>query len=142
MKFLLDTNVVSEMIKTPPNAAVAAWLAAADEEALFLSVITLTEIKHGVERLAEGKRREALEAWVRESLEERFRGRIIHIDEGVAGVWAKIISKSESSGRRMSIMDGFQAACAEAHGLILVTRDEQDFQGFPGQVMNPWNFGS
>ncbi len=138
MRFLLDTNVVSELTKLQPNEAVVRWFATAEEDDLFLSVITLAEVKYGLERLEAGARRTILEQWVTEYLEARFEGRILAVDERVAQAWAKIVVPSEKLGKRMAIMDAFQAATAEVNGLALVTRDEEDFSEFPGAIVNPW----
>jgi predicted nucleic acid-binding protein len=138
LKFLLDTNVVSELTKAQPNKAVVQWLNAAEEDFLFLSAATLAEVRYGLERLEEGARRNALEKWVADFLEERFEGRILSVDELVAKVWAQVLVRSEKNGRRMAIMDAFQAACAQVHGLTLVTRDEEGFSGFHGEILNPW----
>ena len=138
MRFLLDTNVVSELTKLQPNEAVVRWFATAEEDDLFLSVITLAEVKYGLERLEAGARRTILERWVTEYLEARFEGRILAVDERVAQAWAKIVVPSEKLGKRMAIMDAFQAATAEVNGLALVTRDEEDFSEFPGAIVNPW----
>jgi len=138
LRFLLDTNVVSELTKLQPNEAVVRWFATAEEDDLFLSVITLAEVKYGLERLEAGARRTILEQWVTEYLEARFEGRILAVDERVAQAWAKIVVPSEKLGKRMAIMDAFQAATAEVNGLALVTRDEEDFSEFPGAIVNPW----
>lgn len=139
MTFLLDTNVVSELAKPQPNATVVQWLHEADEDSLFLSVITLAELRFGVERLAAGARRSRLEAWIREELAGRFEGRILTVDEGVAEMWGQVLASSEAQGRRMNLMDCFLAATARVHGLILVTRNGEDFSGFAGELLNPWN---
>lgn len=138
MRFLLDTNVVSELTKARPNDTVIRWVDGAEEDALFLSVVTLAEVRYGVERLDAGARRNALDAWVAEYLEVRFQGRILPVDEETARAWAKVLARSERSGKRMAVMDAFQAACAEVHELTLVTRDEEGFGGFRGTILNPW----
>jgi hypothetical protein len=138
LRFLLDTNVVSELTKPQPNEAVIRWVSITDEDAIFLSAVTLAEIRYGVERLEPGAKRSALEKWVAEFLLERFRGRILPIDEIVAHTWGKVLARSERLGKRMALMDAFQAACAEVHSLALVTRDDLGFNGFEGEIVNPW----
>ena len=138
MKFLLDTNVVSELTKSQPNSAVVQWLGAVEEDFLFLSAVTLAEIRYGIERLELGARRSSLEKWAAEYLEERFEDRILPVDERVARMWAKVLARSEKAGKRMALMDAFQAACAEVHSLTLVTRDVDGFNGFSGEIVNPW----
>ena len=138
MSFLLDTNVVSEWAKPRPNPGLMRWLSEADEDRLFLSVITLAEVRFGVQRLATGARRDQLDAWIREDLTERFEGRILVVDEAVAGAWGQLMAASEARGRRMNLMDCFLAATALVRGLTLVTRDADDFSGFGGAVLDPW----
>lgn len=141
MSFLLDTNVVSEWVKPQPNEGVVRWLYEADEDFLFLSVITLAELRFGVERLTPGARRSRLDGWIREELTERFEGRILPVDQGVAEVWGRMQADSAAQGRRMSQMDCFLAATAKIHGLTLVTRNREDFSGFAEELVNPWSDG-
>ena len=138
MTYLLDTNVVSEWTKPRPDPGVAAWLAAAEEDRLFLSVITLTELRRGVERLAAGNRRRRLDAWLRDALPLRFEGRILPIDGPVADHWGRVVARGESAGRPISVMDAFIAATALAHDLSLVTRNVADFRGAVKSVVSPW----
>ena len=94
MSFLLDTNVVSESTKPRPNPGVVAWLAAVDEDNVFLSVITLTELRYGVERLAQGRRRKQLDRWLQQDLPLRFEGRILPIDALVADTCGKLVART------------------------------------------------
>jgi predicted nucleic acid-binding protein len=139
MSFLLDTNVVSEWARPQPHRGVIAWLAEADEDAVFLSVVTLAELRRGVDRLPGGRRRERLEVWLRDELPLRFTGRLLGIDEGVADAWGRLVARSEASGRAISAMDGFIAATAVVHGLSLVTRNVADFRGVLPTIVNPWS---
>jgi predicted nucleic acid-binding protein len=137
--FLLDTNVVSEWAKPQPDPGVMRWLYEADEDRLFLSVITLAELRFGVERLPPGARRNRLDAWIREELAGRFEGRILAVDEAVAEMWGQVLASSEAQGRRMNLMDCFLAATAKVHRLKLVTRNSEDFSGLEREVLNPWS---
>ena len=110
MSFLLDTNVVSEWAKPRPNAGVITWLAEADEDRVFLSVMTLTELRYGVERMPAGNRRKRLDQWLRDELPLRFEGRVLSIDNAVADAWGKIVARSEAVGRPISVTDAFIAA--------------------------------
>ena len=92
MSFLLDTNVVSEWVKPRPHQGVIAWLAEADEDRVFLSVVTLAELRHGIERMAAGSRRERLDVWLREELPLRFEKRVLSIDAAVADAWQDCFS--------------------------------------------------
>src|SRR6266851_2848796 len=123
MSFLLDTNVVSEWVKPQPNPAVIAWQDEVDEDRVFLSVITLTELRYGIERLAAGKRRKRLEDWLHHELPLRFEGRILDIDGAVANACGQLLAQREAAGRPIEAMDAFIAATAEVHRLTLVTRN-------------------
>jgi len=138
MSFLLDTNAVSEWVKPRPNPGLIVWMEAADEDRVFISVISLAELSYGVERLPAGKRRNRLEEWLRHELPLRFEGRILPIDAGVAEAWGKTVSRCEAAGRPMSAMDAFLAATAEVHRLTLVTRNVSDFPLLRA-VVNPWS---
>jgi predicted nucleic acid-binding protein len=135
--FLLDTNAVSEWVKPRPNPGVIRWMESADEDRIFLSVISLAELRYGVERMAAGARRNRLEQWLRLELPLRFEGRILPVDNDVAEAWGKTVSRSEGLGRPMGAMDAFLAATAEIHGLTLVTRNVSDFPVLKA-VLNPW----
>ena len=139
MRFLLDTNVVSEWTKPRPNPGLMAWLAASDEDRVFLSVVTIAELCRGIESLASGERRKRLENWLQEDLSARFEGRILPIDTQIANVWGKIVARRESSGRPIHAMDAMLAATAEVHALVLVTRNEVDFHLTLKSVINPWS---
>ena len=138
MNFLLDTNAVSEWVKPRPNPGVIRWMEAADEDRVFLSVISLAELRYGVERLAPGARRSRLEAWLQDELPLRFEGRILPVDDNVAGAWGRALARGEALGRPMGAMDAFLAATAETHHLILVTRDVSHFPVLKN-VLNPWS---
>ena len=138
MNFLLDTNAVSEWVKPRPNPGVIRWMEAADEDRVFLSVISLAELRYGVERFAPGARRSRLEAWLQDELPLRFEGRILPVDDNVAGAWGRAVARGEALGRPMGAMDAFLAATAETHHLILVTRDVSHFPVLKN-VLNPWS---
>jgi toxin FitB len=137
MSFLLDTNAVSEWVKPRPNAGLIDWMESIDEDRVFISVISLAELRYGVERLAAGRRRSRLEEWLRHELPLRFEGRILPIDSNIAQAWGKTVFQSEASGRPIGAMDAFLAATAEVHRLTLVTRNVADFPVLKA-VLNPW----
>ncbi|MGA8153051.1 MAG: type II toxin-antitoxin system VapC family toxin [Terriglobales bacterium] len=137
MSFLLDTNAVSEWVKPRPDAGLIRWMEAADEDRIFLSVISLAELRYGVERLPAGKRRRRLEEWLGHELPLRFEGRVLPVDTEVADAWGRTVSRSQAAGRPMGVMDAFLAATAEVHRLTLVTRNVDDFVGVKS-VVNPW----
>ena len=136
--FLLDTNVISEVTRPKPNANVARWLEATDESGLFLSVLTLGEIRKGVERLRLGRRRGRLEAWLQADLPARFRGRILPIDEEIADRWGGISALAAARGRPLPVVDGLLAATALQYHLTLVTRNGSDVAGTGVTTLNPW----
>ncbi|HEY3044289.1 MAG TPA: type II toxin-antitoxin system VapC family toxin [Vicinamibacterales bacterium] len=139
MSFLLDTNVVSEWVKPRPDPHVVAWLDEVDEDRVFLSVVTLAELRHGIDRLPAGRRRERLDEWLREELPDRFESRVLAIDPAVADAWGRIVAQRERSGRPIGTMDAFVAATAEVHGLTLVTRNASDLRPSVKSVFDPWS---
>jgi predicted nucleic acid-binding protein len=138
VSFLLDTNVVSEWAKPRPEPRVVAWLAEVDEDRVFLSVVTIGELRHGIERLAAGRRRERLDEWLRDELPQRFEGRVLPIDATVADAWGSIVARRVRAGRPIGAIDAFVAATAEVHGLTLVTRNAADFRASVKTVLDPW----
>lgn len=139
MNFLLDTNLVSEWIKPRPNPGVVGWLADADEDRVFISVVTVAELRHGVERLATGQRRKRLNEWIEDELLFRFEGRILPIDVATAEEWGRIVAHREGLGRPIGTMDAFIAATAKAHKLTLATRNQTDFESSVDTIVNPWS---
>jgi len=138
MSFLLETNAVSEWVKPRPNPGLIEWMESTDEDRIFISVVSLAELRYGAERVAGGKRRSRLEEWLRDELPLRFEGRILSVDINVADAWGKIVSRAESAGRPIGAMDAFLAATAEMHGLTLVTRNVSDFP-LLNATLNPWS---
>ena len=137
MSFLLDTNAVSEWVKPRPNPGLTAWIESTDEDRIFLSVISLAEVRYGIERLSHGKRRRRLEQWLQDELPLRFEDRILPVNASVADASGKVLSRSEAAGRPMGVMDAFLAATAEVHCLTLVTRNVADFSLLKN-ILNPW----
>jgi predicted nucleic acid-binding protein len=138
VSFLLDTNVVSEWVKPRPDPGVVAWLAEADEDRVFLSVVTLAKLRQGIERLAAGARRKRLDAWLRRDLPLRFEGRILSVDAAVADAWGRLVARRETAGRPIGPMDAFFAATAQVHRLTLVTRNASDFKASVEDTIDPW----
>lgn len=138
MKFLLDTCLISELVKKEPNAVVLNWLDGCDEQSLFLSVLTPGELQKGISKLSTGARKDALQAWVEHDLVERFAGRILDLDLETALIWGKLQGEAEQKGEKLPVMDSLIAATAIAHGLIVVTRNTRDIERCQARVFNPW----
>jgi toxin FitB len=136
--FLLDTNVISELIKPKANPKVTTWIDATDEELLFLSVLTLGEIRKGVVLLPRSARRTTLEAWLSNDLPLRFSGRILNIDQEVADRWGHLSGSTSAKGAHVAVIDGLLAASAIHYNLTLVTRNVKDLTATGVPLFNPW----
>ncbi|MGH6834901.1 MAG: type II toxin-antitoxin system VapC family toxin [Methylocella sp.] len=139
MSFLVDTNVISEAAKPHPNPRVMAFLHETDEDRLFISVITLAELRLGVALKTGGRVKSALDAWLRVDLPERFSGRIVAITVAVADLWGELMADAKQRGIALHAIDGFLAATARAHSQTLVTRNVKDFAPFGLPLLNPWD---
>jgi predicted nucleic acid-binding protein len=135
---LLDTCVVSEPLRPAPDPSVVAWIDAQRLETLFLSAITVAELRAGVALLPAGKRRAGLQ----ESLETRvlplFAGRVLPFDLGCTQAYAELMTKARASGLAIASADGYIAAIAAANGLTVATRDTGPFEVARATVINPW----
>ena len=138
MKYLLDTCLISELVKKEPNPAVVNWLDEQEEQTLFLSVLTLGELQKGISKLPDGAKKDELQAWVTIDLGERFSGRVIDIDQETALCWGKLQGEAERLGEKLPVMDSLIAATAAVHGLMVVTRNVKDMERCGGRVCNPW----
>ncbi len=133
--WLVDTNVISELRRRDPDANVRAWFAQRPATELYLSVLTLGEIRKGVEALTDSGRRTVLREWLERELPVFFADRLLPIDAAVAHQWGQLLAKA---GRSLPAIDSLLAATALHHNLVLVTRNLKDFAGLPVQVLNPW----
>ena len=136
--FLLDTNTVSELVSVKPNQRVIDWMDAADENRLFLSAMTLGEIRQGVAALPQSNKRTRLETWLEVDLQTRFAGRILAVDGAVADRWEWIMAQAQVKGMTLPVVDGLIAATALHHNLTAVTRNVSDFAVVGLSVINPW----
>lgn len=136
--FLLDTNCISELVRGKPEPRVLEWIEATDESLLYLSVLTLGEIRKGVAGLPHSKRRTHLEAWLELDLQARFSGRILPIDAGVSDRWGLLAAEARRTERALSAIDGLLAATALHHYLTIVSRNVSDFAGTQVLILNPW----
>lgn len=137
-RWLLDTCVLSEYAGAKPDPRVMSWLAAADEPALGLSVLTLAELRRGALALPPSRRRSTLESWIDVALPERFSSRVLAVDKTVADLWAERQARLDRQGRPLPMFDGLIAATAAVHGYGVVTRNERDFAAFGVPILNPW----
>ena len=138
MTFLLDTCVISELVASRPNPAVVRWVDSVDEDRLFLSAITIGEIKRGIEKLDDSRRKRILQEWLETDLLIRFRDKILPLDTEVMLVWGQLVAALEKQGRRMPAIDSLIAATCLQRRLDLVTRNEGDFAYSGVIVVNPW----
>jgi toxin FitB len=138
VSFLLDTNVVSEPTKPRPNHGLLGWLASVDEGTVFISTITISELRYGIERLSAGVRRTRLDGWLRNDLLSRFEGRILPVNVEVADACGRLSARADFLGHSIEARDAFIAATAEVHGLTLVTRNVSDFSDVLKSIHSPW----
>jgi predicted nucleic acid-binding protein len=136
--FLLDTNCISEVVRGKPEPRVLEWMQAADESLLYLSVLTLGEIRKGLAWLPQSKRRTHLESWLEVELQARFSGRILPIDAAVADRWGVLAGAAKRRGISLSAIDGLLAATALQHNLTIVSRNVSDFANTQTPILNPW----
>jgi toxin FitB len=137
--FLLDTNIISELVKPKPEPKVVEWIETTDEELLFLSVLTLGEIRKGIGLLKDPARQVKLEAWVVGALPVRFADRILSIDKNIAERWGVLSAQAKATmNHNLPVIDGLLAATAQHHNLTLVTRNSDDVIGTGVPVFNPW----
>jgi len=136
--FLLDTNVLSELTRPEPDAYVVEWLDSVDESLLYLSVLTIGEIRKGITALKSGRRRSLLEAWLDTELTARFAGRMLPIDYFVADRWGRLTAEAQGRGAPMPVVDGLLAATALHHHLTIVSRNVRDFAVNGLTSLNPW----
>lgn len=137
--FLMDTNVLSEAVRTKPEPRVLDWIGATDETLLFLSVLTLGEIRKGLALLPQGKRRSHIEAWIDVEVQFRFAGRILPITSAVADRWGVLAAEAKKKCRALATIDGLLAATALEHNVTIVTRNVRDFRDTRVPLLNPWN---
>jgi toxin FitB len=138
MKYLLDTNIISELIARQPDERVVAWVDAQDPASIYLSVITIGEIQKGIVKLPASKRKETLAAWLRDDLLARFSGRILTITSDVMLRWGELTGMLEQAGKPLPAIVSLIAAITLQGGYALVTRNEDDFKDTGVILINPW----
>ncbi len=134
MSFLIDTCAISELVSPRPSGRVRDWFEAASPDSLFLSVLTLGEIRKGIEKLQDGRRRVRIAAWLETELPAWFEYRVLPVDAGIADEWGRIMARPGN----IPAVDGLIAATALRRRLTVVTRNESDFAATGVDLLNPW----
>ena len=136
-RYLLDTNILSNLVKPQPSASLMEWMAAQPDEDLFISALTVAEIRRGILEKPRGRKRDALEAWFAgpEGPQALFAGRVLAFDNKAALIWARLMAEGRAAGRPRSALDMIIAAVAGANDCVVVTDNERDFVGL--QIFNP-----
>ena len=140
MKYLLDTNVISEALHPKPDANVARWFEGTPDESQYLSVISIAEIRRGAMLLPAGMRRKVICDWLTEGLLPQYSWRILQIDIEVSVKWGDLMAAHPGPRHPLHVMDVFLAAIAIEHGCTLVTRNTKDFAAMKVELLNPWVF--
>ncbi|MDR2212906.1 MAG: type II toxin-antitoxin system VapC family toxin [Pseudomonadales bacterium] len=135
MSYLIDTNVLSELRNRNADAKVVAWMQARPRQSLYLSVLSLGEIRKGIEGVADASFRQTLTDWLEVEVPNYFLGRLLPIDAAVADCWGRV---QATAGRTLPVIDALMAATALQHDLTLVTRNVKDFTGLGLRFVNPW----
>lgn len=135
---VLDTNVVSEIMRPKPEPAVLAWLDAQAADELWLTTIVAAELMYGVARLPDGARKQQLAHAVRSTLEEDFPGRVLPFDLASASIYADLCAQRERAGLKIGMADAQIAATCAAHGAALATRNRAHFEGLGLEIIDPW----
>jgi predicted nucleic acid-binding protein len=139
MNYILDTNVISELIKKQPNPQVVQWIDQQEAGRMYLSVVTIGELQKGITKLPSSERKNALQSWLDTDLRLRFDNRILELTSSVLTQWGRLTGTLELQGRVLSAFDSLIAATCLHHQATLVTRNEDDFQGTGVTIINPWN---
>lgn len=136
-RYLLDTNIVSNLTKPEPSRPLLEWMGAQADEDLFISSLSIAEIRCGLLAMPAGRKRRELERWFAgpEGPQALFAGRVLAFDEAAASIWARLMTEGSAIGRPRSFLDMMVAAIAEANGCVVVTDNERDFVGL--NIVNP-----
>lgn len=138
MAWLLDTNVLSELLRPQPDEGVCRWLNAQDEQQLYVCSVTQAEMLLGVALMPDGRRKTALQTQVEILLNQDFAGRMLAFDSSAAQAYAPLVMARRQMGRPIAQADAQIAAVAAAHGLTVATRNQKDFEGVGVPLLNPW----
>lgn len=135
--WLIDTNVVSELRRPKPDAGVVKFMKAIDSQRAYLSAITLGELHAGVALLPAGKKRRALEQWLGQT-QGLFAKRVLPVGQAECVLWGQLVARCQQAGTPLKLADGLIAATALTHDLVVVTRNQKDFEPTGAQSLNPW----
>lgn len=138
MSYLLDTCVISELVKKQSNPGVVRWLDARDQDTLYVSVLTFGELYKGISKLPQSARKDTLSYWITHDLVARFERRILPLSIEVASTWGALQGEAERRGEKLPVVNSLIAATALIHHLTVVTRNVQDLQRCQARVLNPW----
>ena len=139
MNYLIDTCVLSEFTRRVPEVKVIEWVKSIDEDMLFLSTITIGEIKNGIESLPDSRRKNDLLVWLNDGVIGRFGSRILSLDTQTMLVWGGLRARANKMGAKMALFDSLIAATALQNNLMVATRNTPDFLASGVQLINPWN---
>ena len=140
MKYLLDTCVISELIKPSPEPCVIKWIKPLDDSICFLSVLTLGELQKGIAKLPDSKKKSALQAWLEDDLRARFNDRILNVTPTIAELWGQIQGNAEKNGKKLPLIDSLIAATAINHHLVVATRNTTDMKNTGVHLFDPWQY--
>lgn len=138
MNYLLDTCVLSELIKREPQVSVVNWVNSVREQTCFISVLTVGEIQKGISKLPESPKKQVLQNWLNLDLQQRFEGRILELTVEILIKWGQILGNLEKAGVKLPVIDSLIAATALTNSLTVVTRNVQDIERFGAIIFNPW----
>ena len=140
MNYILDTNVISELVATQPDPNVTRWIENMDPQAVYLSVITIGEIKKGIAKMPDSRRKTVLEEWLIDDLLVRFQDHLLPLDTAVMLVWGSLIARLETIGKSLPAINSLLAATTLQSGYTLVTRNVGDFEPAGVSLLNPWEY--
>lgn len=142
MSFLIDTCCISELVNKKPDPNVVKWFTDHDELSMYLSVLTFGELRKGIEKLPDSKKKDELNQWVDEDLFNRFKTRVLNINMKEVNRWGEFLARAEKNGSPLPAIDALIAATAQAHNLTVVTRNTKDMEGTGVELTNPWEYRS
>jgi predicted nucleic acid-binding protein len=138
LKYLLDTNIISELINITPNKNVISLISTLNEDEIYLSAITIGEISFGIEKLKSTQKKKELQKWLNTDLLKRFKNKIIDVDTEIMILWGSLNNTLKITGRPMPVMDSLIGATCQAKNFVLITRNEKDFINLDIEIINPF----